>query len=88
MSYYEQFSNTSVNEGTATTTPTVITYGYTFRKILVINDSTTVDLLLAINGGSNFTIKPQETISIPMRVKQITLSTAASTADYRTLALG
>lgn len=82
------YSNQEPLEGTATTTPVVLTLGIPSRNVEILNDSAR-DLQFRFNASAGWaTLKADEAISMEIWVKAIHLQTLTGTAPYRIRVLG
>lgn len=91
MSYSSpSHSNTRPDEGTLSDAAMVtITYDIPVRQIMIVNNTTsTGNILFSINGQDNATLLPEESISMWIRCRTLTLTASGGTVNYRTNALG
>lgn len=66
---------------------TTLAFGWKSRSLLVMNDSSAVDVELYINGGGPLTLKALETMTGPIWARSIRVS-APSSANVRAWAYG
>lgn len=76
-------ANTYTSEGSVGTSGTTITLPWNSRQVVIINDSSSINLTVQLGGGSTMTLKPTETVSINIHVSTVTLASASSTVAYR-----
>ena len=87
MAYGTSYANLDSQEGSVNGTKT-ITFNWKPRKIIITNDSSSVDLGFQFNTVHTVaTLKPTETISLEMASKTIVL-TSSSAVSYRIWGIG
>lgn len=85
------FANHRPNEGSVGTGGVTFTYDIPVRQVYIINDTAAGgnDLEFTVNGSVGYaTLKAQESISMWVRLRRLTVRAAAGTVTYRTNALG
>lgn len=89
MSYGPVHANLEVFEDTATTTPATNTFTRKSRRVIIINDDATNDLLVGIQPTSTpITLKASEVVTFEMFLRSVTVTASTGTVDYRMWVFG
>ncbi len=83
-------ANFSVSEGTVSSSPVTITFPWRARKIIIINDSNTLNLQFKFNTTESYgTLKPKEEVSLYHHTNTVLLDSPSNTAvAYRVWGFG
>lgn len=76
-------ANTYTSEGSVGTSGSTLTLPWNSRQVVVINDSSSINLSVTLGSGDTMTLHPTETLSINIIVGRVTLAAASSTVAYR-----
>ena len=80
-------ANTYTSEGTISGV-TTLSLPWKSRQVVIINDSSSINLTVQLGGGSTMTLKPTETVSINIIINSATLTPASGSVAYRFWAYG
>ncbi len=83
-------ANFSVSEGTVNTVPVTITFPWRARKIIIINDSSTLNLQFKFNTTESYgTLKSKEEVSLYHHTNTVLLdSPSNASVAYRVWGFG